>query len=193
MIRPQKETFRPTKILLHSCCAPCFIAPYYRLKEAGHSVSAYWFNPNIHPLREYQLRRDALREFASRESFELVEINEYGLHEFLKNTMGDISRRCEYCYKTRIEAVAKAASEGGYDAFSSTLLYSKFQDHNSIVHFAQEMSKSYQVEFFYEDWRELWKEGIRLSKEAGMYRQQYCGCIFSEEERFRERIRRNRS
>ncbi|MDI3503694.1 MAG: epoxyqueuosine reductase [Candidatus Cloacimonadota bacterium] len=188
MIIPPKDSFHKQKILIHSCCAPCLIAPYYRLKEAGHRVSVYWFNPNIHPLREYQLRRDTLRDFAVKESFELVEVNEYGLHDFLQHTRDDIARRCEYCYKTRIEAVAKAARAGGYDAFSTTLLYSKYQDHDSIRHFAQEMSISYQIEFFYEDWRELWQEGIRLSKAAGMYRQQYCGCIFSEEERYRGKI-----
>lgn len=106
--------------------------------------------------------------------------------------MDDISQRCEYCYLSRLEATAKLASQGGYDAFTTTLLYSRYQKHERIIEIAEEMSKKYNVAFFYEDWRSLWQEGIRLSKEESMYRQQYCGCIFSEEERYREQIHRNR-
>lgn len=181
------------KLLIHTCCAPCLIAPYQKLKEAGYEVSAFWFNPNIHPLLEYQKRRDALRDYAVEEGFELIEQDQYGLVEFLNSTLSDISARCEYCYRTRIEATAKAAAEGGFDAFSSTLLYSRYQKHDDIIAFSKEMAEKYQVGFFYEDWRALWQEGIRLSKAAGMYRQQYCGCIFSEEERYREQIRRDKS
>ena len=181
------------KILVHTCCAPCLIAPYYQLSEAGHTVSALWYNPNIHPLWEYQKRRDTLRDFATKESFELIEYDEYGLHSFLQNTLDRVDQRCEYCYISRIEKVAQEAAERGFDAFSSTLLYSRYQNHDRIIALAEEMSRTYQVGFFYEDWRKLWQEGIRLSKEAGMYRQQYCGCIFSEEDRYRERIPRNKS
>jgi len=181
------------KILVHTCCAPCLIAPYYQLSEAGHTVSALWYNPNIHPLWEYQKRRDTLRDFAAKESFELIEYDEYGLHSFLQHTLDRVDQRCEYCYISRIEKVAQEAAERGFDAFSSTLLYSRYQNHDRIIALAEEMSRTYQVGFFYEDWRKLWQEGIRLSKEAGMYRQQYCGCIFSEEDRYRERIPRNKS
>ncbi len=181
------------KILIHTCCAPCLIAPYQKLSEAGHTISAFWFNPNIHPLREYQMRRNTLRDFAAEQGFELVEAGDYGLTEFLCHTIDDIDSRCEYCYLARIEAVAKTASEGAYDAFSTTLLYSKYQNHELMIQIANQMSRKYQVDFFYEDWRLLWKEGIQLSKAAGMYRQQYCGCIFSEEERYRERIQRDQS
>lgn len=180
------------KILVQTCCAPCLIAPYKRLIEAGHAVSAFWYNPNIHPLLEYQKRRDTLRDFASDEGFELIERDDYGLQEFLSHTMDDIEARCEYCYRSRLEASAKLAKERGFDAFTTTLLYSRYQKHERIIAIAREMSRLYEIDFFYEDWRPLWQEGIRLSKEEGMYRQQYCGCIFSEEERYREQIHRNR-
>ncbi|MCB5252495.1 MAG: epoxyqueuosine reductase QueH [Candidatus Cloacimonadaceae bacterium] len=181
------------KLLIHACCAPCLIAPYIKLKEAGHELAAYWFNPNIHPLLEYQKRRNALREYSQKEGFELIEHDEYGLVEFLHNTLSDIPARCEYCYRTRIEGTARAAAEGGFDGFSSTLLYSRYQKHEDIIAFSRQMREKYKLKFFYEDWRQLWQEGIRLSKAAGMYRQQYCGCIFSEEERYRERTQRNKS
>lgn len=180
-------------LLIHTCCAPCLIAPYYGLVEAGHTVSVFWFNPNIHPLLEYQKRRDALREFTVKEGIPLIEHDDYGLVGFLQNTLEDISQRCAFCYETRLEAVAKAAKAGGFDAFSTTLLYSRYQKHDLIVQIAQQMSIKYGVDFFYEDWRALWSDGIRLSKAAGMYRQQYCGCIFSEEDRYREQVSANKT
>ncbi|MDD3535803.1 MAG: epoxyqueuosine reductase QueH [Candidatus Cloacimonetes bacterium] len=181
------------KLLIHTCCAPCLISPYSKLIQAGHTISAFWYNPNIHPLKEYQLRRNALRDFSMREGFELIEAGDYGLETFLQNTLSNIKERCEYCYRTRLEKVAKAAAERGFDAFGSTLFYSRYQKHERMREIAQEMSAKYQVAFFYEDWRELWYEGIRLSKEQEMYRQKYCGCIFSEEERYREQIQGNRA
>jgi len=180
-------------LLVHTCCAPCLIAPYHRLREAGHTVTAFWFNPNVHPLLEYQKRRDTLRDFASQAGFSLIEHDEYGLVGFLQNTLADYAERCAFCYSTRLDAAAKAAAAGGFDAFTTTLLYSRYQKHELIIATARQMSERYSVEFYYEDWRSLWGEGIRLSKAAGMYRQQYCGCIFSEEERYREQVPRTKA
>ncbi|MCK9310247.1 MAG: epoxyqueuosine reductase QueH [Candidatus Cloacimonetes bacterium] len=174
------------KLLVHTCCAPCFIAPYNKLKDDGYEVSAYWFNPNIHPLLEYQKRRDTLREFCAKEGIELIEENRYGLVPFLIKTMNNIATRCEYCYQVRLQETAKVASAKGFDGFSTTLLYSRHQKHELIIHTAKTMAEEYKLNFFYEDWRSLWQKGIQLSKEAGMYRQQYCGCIFSEEDRYHE-------
>lgn len=176
------------KLLVHTCCAPCFIAPYIQMKEAGIELSAFWFNPNIHPLLEYQKRRNTLREFTAREDIPLLEHDLYGLEPFLLATVKDIPNRCGYCYESRMEATAKTAVENGFDAFTTTLLYSRYQKHELIVDIALQMSARYGVEFYYQDWRSLWQLGIKLSKEAGMYRQQYCGCIFSEEERYRESL-----
>jgi len=175
-------------ILVHTCCAPCFIAPYTQLRDYGHNVTAFWFNPNIHPLLEYQKRHNTLKDFCATESIPLIDIGEYVLQSFLHATLRDISARCEYCYAVRLEETAKAAQEHGFDAFSTTLLYSRYQKHSLIIHTAQAMAVKYGVQFYYEDWRNLWQQGIMLSKAAGMYRQQYCGCIFSEEDRYREQI-----
>jgi len=151
-------------------------------------ISAFWFNPNIHPLLEYQKRRNTLRDFAVKENIPLIEKDLYGLEPFLQATLKNIPERCGYCYETRLEATAKTAAERGFDAFTTTLLYSKYQKHELIVDMALQMSARYGVEFYYQDWRSLWQQGIKLSKEAGMYRQPYCGCIFSEEERYHEQI-----
>lgn len=171
-------------ILLHTCCAPCMIAPYYQLRNEGIGVSAFWYNPNIHPVMEYRLRRDALRQFCARECIELVERDEYGLRDFVKAVAEDIDGRCGYCYDIRLEEVAKFAAREDYDAFSTTLLYSRYQDHERIIRTAEKYARQYGVSFFYRDWRELWNEGVILSRQQGIYRQKYCGCVFSEEDRY---------
>ncbi|MDD4148117.1 MAG: epoxyqueuosine reductase QueH, partial [Candidatus Cloacimonetes bacterium] len=109
------------KILIHTCCAPCLIAPYKQLQKAGHQPAAFWFNPNIHPLLEYQRRRNCLREFAANEGFPLYEQDDYGLVDFLQHTLDRIDERCEYCYSTRLEACAQRAAKESYQAFSTTL------------------------------------------------------------------------
>lgn len=172
------------KLLLHTCCAPCLIAPYYKLTESGTQVTAFWFNLNIHPWTEYKQRLDTLREFALAEGFPLIERDVYDIDEYIRNTAADLENRCEYCYRHRLEATAKAAKEMGFDAFSTTLLYSRYQNHEQIISIANEMANRYQISFYYEDFRPLWNKGIELSKAKGMYRQKYCGCIFSERDRY---------
>jgi len=171
-------------LLLHTCCAPCMVAPYYGLRDEGIGVTAFWYNPNIHPVTEYRLRRVALREFCAREAIPLVERDEYGLKGFVKAVADDISARCAYCYSSRLEETAKFAAREGYTAFSTTLLYSRYQNHALIVETARKYALEYNVPFLYRDWRTLWQTGIDLSKEQGMYRQKYCGCVFSEEDRY---------
>ncbi|PKN75858.1 MAG: hypothetical protein CVU49_00370 [Candidatus Cloacimonetes bacterium HGW-Cloacimonetes-2] len=172
------------KILLHTCCAPCLISPYYKLREDGYEITAFWYNLNIHPYTEYRKRLDALREFSQKEAIPLIEIDQYGIDEFVTGIDGSIEDRCEFCYRHRLEAVARTAKERGFDAFSTTLLYSRYQKHEMIKAIASEMAMRYEVDFYYEDFRPLWNKGIELSKAAGMYRQQYCGCIFSERDRY---------
>jgi len=172
------------KLLLHTCCAPCLIAPYQELKARGIEVTAFWYNTNIHPYTEYKARKETLEAFSALEDFPLIMRDEYGLEPFVKAVVSDIADRCRYCYETRLAATAKLAKEGGFDAFSTTLLYSRYQKHELIVETARRYSDLYEVSFFYEDWRPLWHKGIELSKAEGMYRQKYCGCIFSEQERY---------
>lgn len=174
----------PENLLLHVCCAPCMVAPYYRLRDEGIAVSAYWYNPNIHPVTEYRARRDSLRDFRAREGFTLIEQDQYGLRDFVKAVAADIDARCAYCYHIRLEATARMAAVKGFSAFSSTLLYSKYQRHEIIIETAEKYAALYNVPFYYRDWRELWQAGIDLSRAQSMYRQKYCGCVFSEEDRY---------
>lgn|SRR5690554_3323715 len=171
------------KLLIHACCAPCFIAPYHHLKEE-HEITAFWFNHNIHPYTEYQKRLATLRDFVTKNNISYIEKDEYDLDRFIQNAVFRESKRCISCYYERLKYTAIVAKKGKFDAFTSTLLYSKYQDHQLMIEIAESLAKEYDVKFFYQDFREYWKEGIELSKAEGMYRQQYCGCIYSERDRY---------
>ncbi len=171
-------------ILLHICCAPCALYPYFRLKEEGLEPSGFFYNPNIHPYLEYRRRLDTAKEFAGRVGFELSCRDGYDLDTFLLHVAGTGSGRCEQCYRMRLDAAGSEAKTKGYRLFTSSLLYSKFQKHDLIAGVGREMAAEYGVEFYYEDFRRGWREGIVESKAMGLYRQQYCGCIYSEKERY---------
>ena len=174
-------------ILLHICCAPCALYPYFRLKEEGFDSIGYFYNPNIHPYLEYKKRLDTVREFSSRVGLEVHYRDGYDLDLFLLRIAGKGTRRCEHCYRMRLDAAAVAAREKKVGAFTTSLLYSKFQKHDLIKGIAQEMASERGIEFYYEDFRRGWREGIVESKAMGLYRQQYCGCIYSEKERYEKR------
>lgn len=171
-------------ILLHICCGPCSIYPHQQLVESGHNVSGFFYNHNIHPYQEYQRRLQAVRDFASANGLNMVYRDEYALEEFLFAVARNPSQRCNYCYFSRLEAAAKEAAELGFNAFTSSLLYSRYQNHEMIRTTGEKAAQRHGVKFHYEDFRPGWQEGIRLSKEMGLYRQQYCGCIYSEKERY---------
>lgn len=172
------------KILLHICCAPCTIYPLKILRESGHSVLGFFYNPNIHPYLEYKRRFDTLEEYAVSVGLRIVSREEYLMEEFLRSVVFREDNRCRYCYYSRLENTVLIAKREKIEGFTTTLLYSKFQDHEMIKEIGESLSKKHGIEFFYQDFRKGWKEGIRISKDLGMYRQQYCGCIYSEKERY---------
>ena len=171
------------KLLVHICCGPCFIAPYYHLKEK-FELYGFRYNPNIHPYQEYQKRMETLKKFAEEENIKMIWKDEYKLETFLRQSSFREKLRCNFCYYDRLKYAAIIAKRGNFDYFTTTLLYSKFQNHDLLKQTAESVAKEYHIPFYYEDFREYWKEGIKLSKEREMYRQQYCGCIYSEYERY---------
>jgi len=171
-------------MLLHICCAPCSIYPLQKLTEAGHNVAGFFYNHNIHPYQEYQRRLDAVREFAAAKELKMIYRDEYALEKFLSAVAQNPSERCHYCYFSRLDAAAEQAAASGYEAFTSSLLYSRYQNHAAIRTAGERAGERHGVNFHYEDFRPGWQEGIKLSKEMGLYRQQYCGCIYSEKERY---------
>ena len=174
-------------MLLHLCCGPCGVFPLRSLRSQGWSVTGFFFNHNIHPYQEYRKRLDTVREFAVRDDFPLVVRDEYLLEEFLARVAANPAQRCGYCYASRLEETARAAAMGGFDAWTSSLLYSRYQNHEVIRAMGEELGLRYGIAFHYTDYRSGWQEGIRLSKDLLMYRQQYCGCIYSEKDRYAPR------
>lgn len=188
------------KVLLHVCCGPCSIMPFQRLLEEGHEVTGYFYNPNIHPLSEFMRRREGAAQVAARYKINMIWANrpeDYDTAAWLRMAHGneDAPHRCRLCWEDRLEAAFRKALEGGFEAFSSTLLYSRYQQHDyiagrgaalaSVTGIAVEGGGAARpVTFFYRDFRADWREGIDRSKEWVVYRQQYCGCIFSENERY---------
>ncbi|GAB4339125.1 MAG: epoxyqueuosine reductase QueH [Desulfobulbaceae bacterium] len=177
-------------ILLHVCCGPCAIYPLRKLREQGHVVTGFFHNPNIHPFREFRRRLSALREMADAEGFEVEIDDRYGLTEYLRMVVHHERDRCSLCYDMRLEELARKAVEKGVDAFTTTLLYSRYQNHSLIREKGALLARRYDILFHYEDFRVGWNAGIEWSREMGLYRQPYCGCIFSEQERYDKKLRK---
>lgn len=158
--------------------------PLRILREEGYEVTGLFYNPNIHPYLEYKKRLDTLRDYAADVQMKLIVPDDYPMEDFLREVTFRETMRCRYCYFSRLTYAAGIARRGKFDYFTSTLLYSKFQKHEIIRQTAQNIAAAKGPGFLYRDFREGWKEGIDLSKNRGMYRQQYCGCLFSEKERY---------
>jgi len=178
------------KLLLHVCCAPCSTYTLSKLREQNIEVSGYFYNPNIHPFREFKRRLTTMKEFATQANFDLITEDEYGLTEYLRKVVFNEKQRCSICYNMRLEKTAEQAVKSGADAFSSTLLYSRYQKHENIVATGKKIANKYGIEFYYEDFREGWQEGIDKAIEMDLYRQPYCGCIYSEQERYDNRLKK---
>ena len=128
------------KLLLHTCCAPCSVYCIKSLREEEIEPTVYWFNPNIHPYMEYKARRDTLKEYAQSIGIDVIFEENYGLKEFCKNVIDDLENRCaKYCYRVRLEQTAQYAKQHGYDAFTTTLLVSPYQNHDLLIQVAEDM------------------------------------------------------
>ena len=186
------------KLLLHTCCAPCSVQCVEALAGEGVRPDLFWYNPNIHPYTEYRARRDTLVGFAGEKKLTLISEDEYGLRAFIKgvesyadNGSQGARQRCAYCYRLRLEKTARLAAEKSYDGtsydgFSATLLISPYQNHDLIREIGEELAAKYGVEFLYRDFRPRFRQGQSQARAAGYYMQKYCGCIYSEEERYLE-------
>ncbi len=174
------------KMLMHICCANCATYPISVLKEKGIAVKGFWFNPNIHPYTEYMNRLEALRKLRQLWDLDIEYKDYYGLQEYLENVVGNERGRCEYCYSSRLEKAAQKALEIKADAFSTTLLVSPYQKFDLIIDTGRMMQERYGVEFYAEDFRCGYREGKEMAKNMNLYRQKYCGCIYSEMERYQK-------
>jgi len=169
------------KVLLHACCAPCSIYCIDTLKKENVNIDLFWYNLNIHPYSEYIKRKETLEKYSKMIDINVIYKDYYGLRAFTKNVIDDLDNRCEYCYRIRLMETAKYAKENGYDAFSTTLLVSPYQKHDIIKTIAEDIALKLGITFLYRDFRVGFREGQAKARELELYRQKYCGCIFSEE------------
>ena len=187
-----EEAANPHRILVHMCCGPCSIYPLKSILGSMADVWGFFYNPNIHPRSEFLKRLAAVRTLAGYLSINVIIHEEYRPLPFIKHLKASTGAlkhppkesRCGYCYSLRLEETAKTAVSRGFDAFSSSLLYSKYQNHDDIKKLGIDLGKKYGMPFYYEDFRAGWHEGINESRGKGLYRQKYCGCIYSRIERY---------
>jgi hypothetical protein len=172
------------KLLLHICCGPCATYPAGKLLEARHELHGFFYNPNIHPLGEYKLRLESARKLLDFLRLPVAVAEGYAVEEYFQAVAYREADRCGACYFLRIQKAAQFAVSRGFDAFTTSLLVSPYQKHDLIKQIGRTVGLECGIEFYYEDFRSGWNETRRLSREMGLYRQKYCGCIYSERERF---------
>lgn len=175
-------------ILTHICCAICWAKTLEGLRGlygADTAVTGYWYNPNIHPLLEYRRRLKALQVYNERDPVPLEIVDEYGLSCFCSaiHPNYDLPQRCEVCYDMRFEKAAAKAAELGCAEYTSTLVTSRHQDHQRIRRIGEAAGERHGVRFLYQDFRQVEPPAKRLN---GLYHQQYCGCVFSEYDRYQD-------
>ncbi|MBC7237233.1 MAG: epoxyqueuosine reductase QueH [Chloroflexi bacterium] len=170
------------RLLLHICCAPCATYTTRRLREQGAQVTGYWYNPNIHPFSEHERRREALVTYAPTIELPMIWEAAYEMPEFLRRVAGRerFRQRCALCYRMRLERTAQVAASEGFELFTTTLLISPYQDQKLICEIGEGLAQDYGVSFYFENLRRGFAEHHRLAREAGLYQQRYCGCIYSE-------------
>ncbi len=172
------------RLLLHICCGPCAVYPTKVLTADGHELYGFFHNPNIHPYQEFRRRLEALEEFSRTAGLTVEYDREYGLRDYLRQVVNREEERCLICYELRLTVAARRAAALGLEGFTTTLLYSRYQKHEAIRAIGERLATAPNLIFYYRDFREGWQAGIDRSKELGLYRQPYCGCIYSEQERY---------
>lgn len=178
-------------ILLHVCCAPCAIYPVESLKKAGHQIAGFFYNPNIHPYSEYLKRKGEVEKYSKDLGLNVI-YGDYDLEKYFQMVAydGKVEDRCSECWWLRMIATAKFAKENGFEAFTTTLLVSPYQDQNTIKVIGEDVAAKCGLKFYYEDFRPGFKEAHDKARAAGLYCQNYCGCLFSEKERIEEKARK---
>ncbi|MBI4284757.1 MAG: epoxyqueuosine reductase QueH [Chloroflexi bacterium] len=173
-------------VLLHSCCAHCaaYTIDYWR--KQGYEVICWWYNPNIHPFREHQSRLEAMQSLARNVDAPFLVADGYDMVTYFRQVAGHEADgdRCQYCFRLRLARAAETARQMGIAAFTTTLLISPHQKHELVCQIGQEVAAATGIEFLYADLRKRYSDSRHITKPMDLYRQQYCGCLYSEWERF---------
>jgi len=170
-------------LLLHVCCAPCLLGCVNSLDD--YDVTLFYYNPNIHPSGEYLKRMFYVRKVSQQYGFPLI-VGGYEFNEFFERTKGfeqakENGARCERCFELRLGATAMLAKEKKFDLFGTTLSVSPFKNFELIKNIADNLGKKFNVKFLAKDLKQDngYRKSIELSKALDIYRQNYCGCLFS--------------
>lgn len=183
-----------SNLLLHCCCGPCTVGSLPLLYAAGYKPFGWYWNPNIHPYQEHKARRLSFVQLMEERKIPYEASKDYPLEKWLAAVADNPAGRCHYCYQSRIEAAAQKAIELNLPAFTTTLLISPYQNHELLRHYGEEAAAKYGVSFVYIDFRERFRDGQNEAREMGLYMQKYCGCIYSEKERYaHEKKKKNAS
>jgi len=172
------------KVMLHVCCAHCAAYTVEHWRQQGYEVSAFWYNPNIHPYSEHQNRLESMERLAEKLNLPLVIAEGYDMPEYFRRVSGREEQRCQLCFELRLGATAETAREKGFDAFTTTLLISPHQQHEILLETGNRTAGEKKIEFLYADLRKRYSDSRHITKPMDLYRQQYCGCIYSEWERY---------
>jgi len=182
--RPQPVDLpgKERRILLHVCCAPCATYTTRRLRELAFEVTGYWYNPNVHPFSEHERRRETLVQYAQQFDLPVIWEPGYEIVGFMRAINGQerFRTRCKVCYRLRLERTAQVAAREGFDAFTTTLLISPYQDQATIRAIAEQTAARHGLSFYFENFRRGWAEHGQMTREHGLYSQRYCGCVYSE-------------
>ena len=176
-------------MLLHVCCAHCAAYPVQYWPQQGYEVTAFFYNPNIHPFNEYCHRRDAVKKLAEAKKFPLNVPDTYDFTEYFRDIASDTANRCRYCFKLRLSKTAAYAKQNGFNGFSTTLLISRHQDHELIKKTGDGIAAETGVPFLYADLRKRFSDSRVISKPLHLYVQQYCGCVYSKWEAFLKNLK----
>ena len=198
--RPKLETPNgEKKLLLHSCCAPCAGEIMEALAASDIDTTIYFYNPNIHPKDEYELRKDENIRFAEKLGMPIIDAD-YDRDEWFERTKGqenepERGERCSTCFDMRFQKTAKFASENDFDIISSTLGISRWKDMNQINESGAKSSAPHKTPYWDFNWR---KQGgssrmLELSKKENFYQQEYCGCVYSLRDTNNWRIAKGRN
>ena len=174
------------KVLVHVCCAHCAAYTVEHWRREGYEAGGFWYNPNIHPYTEYQIRLKSMETLARETDLPLIIAGDYDMPEYFRRVAGHEEERCRHCFDLRLAKTAEAAREYGYDAFTTTLLISPHQKHDLLREIGDKIAMKHGIEFLYADLRKRYSDSRHITRPMDLYRQQYCGCIYSEWERYKE-------
>jgi predicted adenine nucleotide alpha hydrolase (AANH) superfamily ATPase len=187
---PQSEN--PPKLLIHSCCAPCSSYCLEYLSEY-FSITVFYYNPNIYPEEEYIRRVEEQQnlihtmQFKHPVSFLLGDYRPEDYYQFVKGYEQEPEggERCFLCYRMRLREAAELAAKGGYDYFTTTLSISPYKNASKLNEIGEELAAEYGVRYLPSDFKKRngYKRSIELSREYNLYRQDYCGCVYSKQAR----------